>query len=91
MKSIVQTDDKCYICHSAFGSDTHHIFGGANRSKSDADGLTVRVCRQCHDDIHFSKDKSAELMERLHRDGQNAYEKTHTREAFMKRYGRNYL
>lgn len=91
MKSIVQTDDKCYLCHTAFGSDTHHIFGGANRRKSDEDGLTVRLCRNCHDDVHFDKDTSAELMYRLHKDGQEAYERTHTRDEFMARYGRNYL
>ena len=91
MKSIIQTDDKCYICRKAFGTDTHHIFGAADRWKSEADGLTVRLCRRCHDDVHFSKDKSKDLMDRLHREGQKAYEQTHTREEWMIRYGRNYL
>ena len=81
MKSIIQTDDKCYICRKAFGTDTHHIFGAADRWKSEAD----------HEDVHFSKDKSKDLMDRLHKEGQKAYEQTHTREEWMIRYGRNYI
>lgn len=92
MKSIMQEDDRCYLCRMAVGTETHHVFpGNPNRKHSDQDGLTVRLCRRCHDDVHFNKDKSKELMDRLRREGQEAYELTHTREEFMKRYGRSWL
>lgn len=92
MKSIMQTDDKCYLCHQAFGCDTHHVFGGANRKFSEEDGLTVRLCRHCHDLVHFSADESYQRQKDLHMKGQSAYEEAgHTRREFMERYGRNYL
>lgn len=40
MKSILQTDDKCFICGRAFGTETHHCFGGANRRFSEKAGHT---------------------------------------------------
>ena len=92
MKSIMQQDDKCFVCGKAFGSDTHHIFGGPNRRLSEEDGLTVRLCRQCHDDVHFDAELSYPMQLALKQKGQEAYENAgHTREEFVKRYGRNYL
>lgn len=92
MKSILQTDDKCFICGRAFGTETHHCFGGANRRFSEEDGLTVRLCRQCHDELHFDPDLSYPLQKAMHEKGQEAYEKAgHTREEFLERYGKNYL
>lgn len=92
MKSIIQTDPKCFLCQQAIGTQTHHIFGGLNRGHSEQDGLTVRLCAKCHDDVHFSPTMSGPLMKALHRLGQTQYEATgHTREEFMKRYGKNYL
>ena len=102
MKSIIQTsDDRCFNCHAAMGTETHHIFGGPNRSTCDADGLTVRMCHQCHDAIHFDRDKSGPMMERYHKLGQVQWESyfgreleqqgKDVREAFRERYGKNYL
>lgn len=92
MKSILQVDDKCFLCGKAFGTETHHIFGGPNRRLSDADGLTVRLCRYCHDMVHFDAELSYPLNKALHEAGQRAYEHAgHTREEFLERYGRNYL
>ena len=34
---------------------------------------------------------NAEMMKVLRQDGQRAFEKTHTREEFMKLFGKNYL
>ena len=91
MRSIIQTDDKCFLCHMAYGTDTHHIFGAANRKFSEEDGLKIRVCRTCHDAIHFS-DRSGEIQQKLHQLGQMKWEdKYGSREEFMKRYGRNWL
>lgn len=79
--------DKCFICWKYGKGDIHHIFGGPNRKLSDEDGLTVNLCRECHMKAH--RDKA--LTDMLHQTGQREYEKTNSREEFMKRYGRNYI
>lgn len=92
MKSIMQVqDDRCYLCQMAVGTQDHHIFGAANRKHSEEDGLKVRVCAKCHDKIHFSPKDGGKTNLELHKAGQAKYEETHSREEFMKRYGRNYL
>lgn len=85
--SIITKDlDKCYICHKK-KIDLHEIFRGRNRQTSMKNGLVIPVCRKCHDLI--PKDKI--LREELHKIGQKAYEKTHTREEFIATFGKNYL
>lgn len=89
-KSIMQDPDTtlCYLC-GAMGTDCHHIFGGANRSFSDFDGLTVLLCRSCHSNIH---DHAIGLHE-LRVDGQKRwmeYYKSDTN-GFRARYGKSYL
>ena len=91
MKSIIQTDESCFLCHQAIGTEWHHIFSGPNRKFSEADGLKIRVCRSCHEAIHCGK-HSGDLQKCLHKLGQVKWESTYgTREQFMKRYGRNWL
>lgn len=93
MRSIIQTDNElCFICKKAIGTETHHIFpGNPNRRHSEDDGLKIRICRRCHDELHFGK-KSGEMMDKLQRLGQEKYEATiGTRDEFIKRYGRNWL
>lgn len=83
--SIMTDDlDTCYIC----GRDRqqlHHVFGGSNRDHSTEDGLFIPVCAECHRKIHDSNPLA------LKREGQRRYEQTHSREEFMKRYGKNYI
>ena len=95
MKSIIQTDTEfCFFCHG-IATDTHHCIGGSNRKLSDQDGLTVRLCRFCHDKVHNGKN-SKDLTNKLHKLAQTKWEANYQgdgnpREEFMKRYGRNYL
>lgn len=102
MKSIIQIDDKCFYCHRAVGTEWHHIFGGnPGRRFSEADGEKVLLCRKCHDDLHFDKDRSAPMQKALHTLGQVKWEAYYgqkleqegkdPRKAFMERYGKNYL
>lgn len=83
-----ENDGKCFICGCGGRLDTHHIFGGPNRRLSDEDGLIVKLCRECHELVH-GWDGSLRAL--LHEAGQREYEKTHTREEFMARYGKNYI
>lgn len=79
--------DRCFLCGSYTGLETHHIFGGPNRHLADKDGLTVRLCWQCHREVHVNSG----MMRYLHEVGQEAWEEHGTRDEFIKRYGRNYL
>lgn len=83
---MIGKDDRCFICGAMVELDTHHIFGGPNRKHADEDGLTVRLCRKCHNGVH----KDIEMKRILQRMGQNLYLVEHSREEFKKRYGRFY-
>ena len=90
-KSIMQDpeDNHCFICY-AWANDTHHIFGGSkgNRDKSTEDGLTVRLCRRCHCQLHDHNIGMSELRIA----GQMKWEQTYgTREQFRERYGKSYI
>lgn len=91
MKSIMPTEKgTCYLCKRVCDTELHHIFGNRNRKLSDKDGLTVYLCHRCHWRVHNGSE-SAALRYRLHVEGQEKYEETHTLEEFRARYGRNYL
>jgi hypothetical protein len=92
MQSIIQTEQECYITQSTLGLHKHHIFGGANRKKSEKYGLYVYLIGRLHNmsdaGVHFDKDFDLALK----RHGQRAFEKVHgDRELFMHEFGRNYL
>lgn len=48
MESIISNEEHCYKCGNTINLEKHHIMNGANRSKSDIDGLWVYLCRDCH-------------------------------------------
>lgn len=92
MKSIVQLDKRCYKSGTTYGLELHHIFfGTANRKLSDKYGLTVWLTPFWHRDgkngVHFNKRFDLELKQV----GQRIFEQNHTREEFVKIFGRNYL
>lgn len=53
-KSIMPFNIKgrCYICKANCSTETHHIFQGSNRQACDDLGLTVEICRICHERAH---------------------------------------
>ena len=74
--------------------DTHHIFGGANRKKSDRLGLTVDLCHHsCHifgkEAVHQNK----HTMLMLHQYGQRKAmeENGWSVDQFIQEFGKNYL
>ena len=97
--SILHCEDgTCYLCiklredyrrHSVVHE--HHIYGGPNRSVSEAEGLKVYLCLEHHTIGPCAVHNNQEYMRLLQRDAQRAYECNHTREEFMKLIGRNYL
>ena len=90
MKSIISNEKRCFVCGN-FCVHKHHIFGGANRSISEKNGFTVYLCPIHHNmsdyGVHFNKALDLQLKQLC----QKEYEKTHTREEFMKLIGKNFL
>lgn len=87
-KSIItEYMDYCLLCGKPT-VDTHHlVYGRSERKLADADGLTIPVCRECHDLIHGDT-RIGNLSRVL---GQIAWEgKYGSREDFRKRYGKSY-
>ena len=92
MDSVIQEDRRqCYMCGAVVGLEEHHIFPASNRKKSEKMGYKVMLCHYCHNEPPFGVHHNRENMDRLKRIAQKHYEKTGTREEFIKDFGRNYL
>lgn len=92
MKSIIQTEKKCYVCGCKSYVEEHHIFHGtSNRKKSEKHGLKVYLCYVHHRDSRIGVHFSPELDRKLKEEAQRIFELSHTRKEFMKEFGRNYL
>lgn len=82
-KSLIKSG-KCDYCHKEFKHlDPHEIYGGSNRVRSIKNGFVKRLCRKCH--------SNEDVIQQLKIDTQKEFEKTHTREEFIKIIGKSYL
>ena len=90
MKSIIQTDDTiCYLCGMPKPTDWHHVYNGsANRRKSEADLIKIKVHRKCHEYIHSHELTDLSIKARCQDIWCEYYHKTD--EDFIERYGINY-
>lgn len=77
---------ECHICHRT-SSQTHHVFGAANRKWSEKYDLKFRICLECHIEI----ERNIPMRTHYREIYQAIFEETHTREEFMQIFGRNYL
>lgn len=91
MKSILQNEKRCFFCNSSQWLEEHHCFGGANRKLSEKYGLKVWLCHNHHNEPPFGVHHNAENMRKLRAAAQAKFEETHTREEFMRLFGKNYL
>ena len=91
MKSILQSEKRCYITGSTSDLERHHIFGAANRDHSEEYGLTVWLRHDWHNEPPYGVHHNKVLMDRLHKEGQLAFERTYPELNFMEIFGRNYL
>jgi Zn ribbon nucleic-acid-binding protein len=80
-------DFECVECGRR-ATQIHHLLYGVHRKKADKDGLTVPLCGKCHYRLH---NVDPEMAKRYKQQGQRLYEEQHGHEAFIKRYGKNYL
>lgn len=82
-KNLIKSG-KCDYCHRNFKHlDPHEVYGGSNRARSIKNGLVKRLCRKCH--------SNEDVIQQLRIDTQKEFEKTHTREEFIKIIGKSYL
>lgn len=98
-KSILQdqTQKQCYLCmmegdYRQKQVHNHHIFfGTGQRQISEEHGFTVNLCLDHHqygpDAVHIN----SAVSDKLKAECQREFERTHTREEFMRMIGRNYL
>lgn len=91
--SIVQdlSVERCFVCGSMRELELHHIMHGtANRRLSTRYHLTCWLCWTHHRSwrgVHHN----AELDNKVKQAAQTAFEKTHSRQEWMKIFGKNYL
>lgn len=92
MKSIIQDKKECIVCGS-WNVEEHHIyFGVAKRKLSEEYGLKVWLCPTHHRLTNGVHGKNGHKLDtELKQLGQKAFEWNHTREKFIKTFGRNYL
>ncbi len=82
-KKIVKYGE-CDFCHRKFKHlDSHEVYGGSNRQRSMLNGFVKKLCRKCHSD--------EKILNQLKIYTQKEFEKTHTREDFIKLIGKSYL
>ena len=90
-RSILQTEKECFVCRTTQDLQLHHVlYGTSNRKQADKYGLTVWLCLRHHTGdrgVHFDKGLDLKLKEMA----QAKFEETHTREEFIRIFGRNYL
>ena len=104
---VTQYNDICFFCGLPTEGTHHLIFGTANRTLSDKDGLFVPICGKCHtlgpvtERIHDNP--MAEKLSKML--GQAIFERNYykdlwyqlnrdedeARQSFTERYERNYL
>lgn len=92
MKSIIQSEKECFVCGTEYNLHEHHIFEGTGRRKqSEKYGMKVWLCGRHHnlsnEGVHFNK----ELDLQIKRIAQRKFEETHSREDFIKCFGRNFI
>ena len=90
-KRSKNSDHECLITGTNYNLHKHHIFGAFNRNKSGEYGFVVYLSAYFHDmsdeAVHF--DKEFDLV--LKRWAQGRFEQSHTREEFIKEFGRSYI
>ena len=90
-KSVLTDDlEHCFLTGSPV-VHIHHVFGGPNRALSEEDGFIVPLHPSLHNmsggGVHFDRDLDL-YFKRL---CQTEFEKTGSREAFIRRYGKSWL
>lgn len=100
MQSLLQTEKECYICREELNIENtrylekHHIYGAANRNKSEKYGLWVWLDHDHHNEnvrndagVHFNKERDLNLKQAA----QRAFTAAYPELDFVELFGKNYL
>lgn len=92
---LVPKLDRCFLCGQP-SVEIHEVFYGvANRSKSKEDGMCLPLCRDHHNGkngVHNDSYIDLKVKQFAEKVWINAYsDSEHGIDAFIKRYGKNYL
>ncbi|MBQ8893396.1 MAG: hypothetical protein IJ043_03200 [Clostridia bacterium] len=88
---------ECWLCGrngTADPLDRHHVFGSANKKKSERYGCLVDLCHnRCHLYGDYAVHKNAETMLMLHRHFQRKVmkEQNMTEDEFREEFGKSYI
>ena len=92
-KSLISNEKVCCVCGTIFNLHKHHIYGGANRSKSEKYGCWCYLCATHHNmsdqGVHFNRDTDLKLKQYCEEQWLKKYDKT--TDDFIREFGRNYL
>lgn len=91
MESVIQNKKECFLCGKTYDLQSHHVFAGSRRSASERTGMKVWLCADCHTMSPNAVHRNESLNRWLKTEGQKAFEKTHTREEFLRTFGKSYL
>lgn len=92
MDSILQGTKECYVSGATEGLHKHHIFAGNPRRRiSEENGFWVWLRWDWHNGagygVHFNRVFDLKLKQEC----QEEFEKTHSREEFIRLIGKSYL
>lgn len=90
-QSIIQSEKQCFFCGSQRWLECHHIFGGANRGRSEKYGLKVWLCHYCHNEPPRGVHHNRMNAEKLYVIGQKAFMQKYPEKDFVQEFGRNFL
>lgn len=83
--------DHCYYTGSSY-VERHHIFGGANRTRSEKYGFVIPLRPDLHPNGTQAGQAAKIVDTRLKQMAQEYFEKNHgTRADFIKEFGKSYL
>ena len=95
MKSIISGNKKeqCFLCGKYGQTESHHIFGGAFRKKSEQYGLKVNLCHYCHNEpsngAHYNLFVSQYLKQIAQKEAMSRYKWTVN--DFRTKFGKSWL
>lgn len=90
-ESILSNEKKCYRCGTTLNLHRHHIFFGSNRKWSEKYGCWVYLCGRHHNLSNEGVHSDREYDLRLKKECQQAFEKEHSHDEFMRIFGRDWL
>lgn len=92
MKSIIQSEKRCFICGTTSDLECHHcIHGTANRKNADKYGLKVWLCHKHHTGSNESVHHDSEIDLQFKRLAQKTFEAKYGHDKYMSVFGKNYL